>query len=66
MIVFPQAFFLIKMEGLSRAMIFLYARIMVLGELLTSWSEWGPDILFAGIRLGSAGDRLQILSGQSI
>ena len=34
-IVFPQAFFSIKMEGLSRAMIFLYGRIMVLGELLT-------------------------------
>ena len=34
-IVFPQAFFLIKMEGLSCAMIFLYGRAMVLGELLT-------------------------------
>ena len=34
-IVFPQAFFLIKTEGLSHAMIFLYGRIMVLGELLT-------------------------------
>ena len=34
-IVFPQVFFLIKMEGLSRAMIVLYGQIMVLGELLT-------------------------------
>ena len=59
-------FFSIKTEGLSHAMIFLYGRIMVLGELLTGWSEWGPDIPFAGIWLGSAGDRLQILSGQSI
>ena len=66
MIVFPQMFFLIKIEGLSRAMIFLYGRIMVLGELLTGWSEWGLDILLAGIQLGLAGDRLQILSGQSI
>ena len=33
-IVFPHAFFPIKTEGLSRAMIFLYGRIMVLGELL--------------------------------
>ena len=33
-IIFPQAVFPIKMEGLSRAMIFLYGRIMVLGELL--------------------------------
>ena len=33
-IVFPQAFFPIKMEGLSGAMIFIYGRIMVLGELL--------------------------------
>ena len=32
--VFPQAFFLIKMEGPSRVMFFLYGRIMVLGELL--------------------------------
>ena len=30
------------MEGPSRAMIFLYGRIMVLGELLMGWSEWGP------------------------
>ena len=34
-IVFPQAFFSIKMEGLSRAMIFPYGRIVVLGALLT-------------------------------
>ena len=34
-IVFPQAFFPIKTEGLCRAMIFLYGRIMVLDELLT-------------------------------
>ena len=34
-IVFPQVFFLIKMEGLSRAMIFLNGRIMMLDELLT-------------------------------
>ena len=33
-IVFPQVFFLIKMEGLSHAMIFLYGRAMLLGELL--------------------------------
>jgi len=34
MIVFPQAFFLIKTEGLSRAMVLLYGRAMVFGELL--------------------------------
>ena len=34
-IIFPHVFFLIKMEGLCHAMIFLYGRIMVLGELLT-------------------------------
>ena len=33
-IIFPLAFFLIKIEGPSRAMIFLYGRIMVLDELL--------------------------------
>ena len=37
------------MEGLSHAMIFLYGQIMVLDELLTGWSEWGPDIPFTGI-----------------
>ena len=57
-IVFPQAFFLIKMEGLSRAMIFLYGRIMVLGGLLMGEYEWGPSIPFAGVRLGLASDRL--------
>ena len=34
-IVFPQSFFPIKTEGLSRATIFLYGRIMALDELLT-------------------------------
>ena len=34
-IVFPQALFLIKTEGLSRAMIVLYGRIMVVSGLLT-------------------------------
>ena len=53
-IVFPQTFFLIKTEGPSRAMIFLYGRIMVLGELLMGYSKWGPSIPFAWIWLGSA------------
>ena len=35
-IVIPQAFFSIKMEGLSHAMFFLDGQNMVLGELLTS------------------------------
>ena len=34
-IVFPQAFFLIKTEGLSHAIILFYGQIMVLDELLT-------------------------------
>ena len=46
------------MEGLSRAMIFLYGRIMVLGGLLMGEYEWGPSIPFMGVRLGSTGDQL--------
>ena len=42
-IVFPQAFFQIKTEGLSHAMIFLYGRIMVLGELFNGLVRVGPQ-----------------------
>ena len=56
-IVIPQAFF-DKMDGLSRAMFFLDGQNMVLGELLTGYSEWGPGFLFVGVRHGSTGDRL--------
>jgi hypothetical protein len=38
----PPHVFSNKMEGLSRATIFLAGRIMVLGELLTGQFEWGP------------------------
>ena len=39
---------------------------MVLGELLMGKFEWGPGFPFMRVQHGLAGDRLQILDGQSI
>ena len=49
MIVFPQVFFQIKMEGLSHAMIFLYGRIMVLSELLMGLGQLVTDSRFSAV-----------------